>query len=101
MEGKTILRVTIIVVCLAVTGLGYQNSSGDNSEVVALATTTACEAGGQGCTASLGQTSRSSFGHEYLFNVQKGQTPGLKSQLVVACKRELIFIGDWKCAPKP
>ena len=101
MEGKTLLRVTIVVVCLALTGLGYQNSSGDNSEVVALATTSACATGGDGCMATLSQTSRSSFGHEYLFNVQKGATPGLKSQVVIACKREFIFVGDWGCAPKP
>lgn len=101
MEGKTILRATIIVVCLAVTGLGYQNSSGDHSDVVALATSAACEGGGEGCTASLGQTSRSSFGHEYLFDVQKGATPGLKGQVVIACKRDLVFLGDWKCKPKP
>ncbi len=101
MEGKSILRVTIIVVCLALTGLGYQNSSGDHSEVVALATSAACAGSGAGCNASLGQTSRSSFGHEYLFNVQKGATPGLKSQVVVACKRQLVFVGDWSCTPKP
>ena len=103
MEGKTLLRVTIVVLCLAVTGLGYQNSSGDNSEVVALATKAACDGGAPDCTASLGQTARSSFGHEYLFRVlgAKGGTRGIQRDVVIECKRAAIFVGDWTCKPKP
>jgi hypothetical protein len=103
MEGKTLLRVTIVVLCLAVTGLGYQNSNGDNSDVVPIATRAACDGGAPDCTASLGQTARSSFGHEYLFHVLgvKGGTPGIKRDVVIECKRAAIFVGDWTCKPKP
>ena len=103
MEGKTLLRVTIVVLCLAVTGLGYQNSNGDNSDVLPIATRAACDGGAPSCTASLGQTARSSFGHEYLFHVLgvKDGTPGIKRDVVIECKRAAIFIGDWSCKPKP
>jgi hypothetical protein len=102
MEGKTLLRVTIVVLCLAVTALGYQNSNGDNSDVIPVATRAACDGGAPDCTASLGQTARSSFGHEYLFHVQgvKGGTPGIKRDVVIECKRAAIFVGDWSCKPK-
>jgi hypothetical protein len=101
MEGKTLIRVAIVTLCLALTGLGYRNSNGDNTEAIAHATRAAC-AGADGCQASLGQQSRSSFGHEYSFNVSGG--PGGKTgggkNVIVECKRDLIFIGDWKCTPK-
>lgn len=100
MEGKTLVRVAIVTLCLALTGLGYRNSNGDNSEAVALATQAACD--GEGCQASLSQQARSSFGHEYSFSVSGGAaTPkGATRNVIVACKRELIFVGDWKCQPQ-
>jgi hypothetical protein len=100
MEGKTLLRAAVVVTCLALTALGYRNSNGDNTDAVALATKAACS--GEGCSVSLGQQSRSSFGGEYSFSVTggKGDKPGVTRQVVVACQRELIFIGDWKCTPK-
>ncbi len=99
MEGKTLLRVFIVVSCLAVTALGYRNSNGDNTEAIALATTTAC-GGADGCAASIGQQARSSFGHEYSFTVQsKGAKSG--HQVIVECKREFVFVGDWHCQLKP
>jgi len=101
MEGKTLVRVAVVTLCLALTGLGYRNSNGDNTEAVALATKAAC-AGSDGCQASLGQQARSSFGHEYSFTVSGGPSakPGVTKNVVVACKRDLIFIGDWSCSPK-
>ena len=99
MEGKTLLRVFIVVSCLAVTALGYRNSNGDNTDAVALATKAACS-GQDGCSASLGQQARSSFGHEYSFNVQGKGDKG-SHQVVVECKREFVFVGDWHCQAKP
>jgi hypothetical protein len=99
MEGKTLLRVFVFVSCIAVTGLGYRNSNGDNSDAIAVATKAACS--GDGCSASLEQQARGSFGHEYSFKVET--TSGAKKgsqQVIVACSRELTLVGDWHCAPK-
>ena len=101
MEGKTLLRVGIVTLCLLVTALGYRNSSGDNTEAIALATKAACTGAGDGCAASLGQQSRSSFGHEYSYTVSSSAQPkGTTKNVVVECKRELVFLGDWKCTPR-
>lgn len=99
MEGKTLLRAAIIVSCVAVTALGLQNSNGDNSDVVALATKAACSSAD--CEATLGQTSRSSFGHEYAFQTRQGSgRNAVLRGVVVACRRELYLVGAWSCAPR-
>lgn len=100
MEAKTLLRIAIVTSCLALTALGYRNSNGDNSEAIALATKAACGSI-DGCQASLGQQARSSFGHEYSFTVSASGTPRAPNKnVIVECKRDLIFVGDWQCKPK-
>lgn len=100
MEGKSLLRVAIVVSCLAVTVLGYQNASGDNSDVIPIASRAACPTPTT-CSASLNQTARSSFSQDYSFTVQDGVGPKAPTRnIVVECKRALIFVGDWSCAPK-
>jgi len=99
MEGRTLLRVGIFVSCVAFTALGYRNSNGDNSDAIAAATTVACSS--DDCSASLEQQARGSFGHEYSFKTER--TEGGKKvpkQVIVTCDREMILIGDWKCASK-
>ena len=99
MEGKTLLRVFIVVSCLAVTALGYRNSNGDNSDAIAAATQSAC--GGGDCAASLTQQARGSFGHEYSFNVERTvANKKTSSQVIVSCERDMVLIGDWKCENK-
>ncbi len=99
MEGKTLMRVFMFVSCVALTALGYRNSNGDNSDAIAAATHSAC--GSDDCSASLGQQARGSFGHEYSFTVER-TVGGKKSsqQVIVACEREMVLIGDWKCQAK-
>jgi hypothetical protein len=100
MEGRTLLRVAVVVLCLGVTGLGYRNSNGDNSDAIALATKAACAS--DDCSASLEQQARGSFGHEYSFKTERSVSgKKLSSQVIVACERELVLLGDWHCAPKP
>jgi hypothetical protein len=100
MEGKTLLRAAIVVSCLALTALGYQNSNGDNSDVIPIASKAACSL--DGCSATLSQTSRSSFGHDYSFQVRDGSGHKAATRtVVVECKRELVLVGDWSCHPKP
>jgi len=100
MEGKSLLRAVIIVSCLAVTVLGYENASGDNSDVIPIASRAACPTPTT-CSASLSQSSRSSFGQDYSFQVQDGLGPKASTRsVVVECKRALIFLGDWSCHQK-
>jgi DNA-binding NarL/FixJ family response regulator len=99
MEGRTFIRIAIVVACIALTGLGYRNSNGDNSDAVAAATKAAC--GETDCSASLEQTSRGSFGHEYGFRTER-TVAGKKTQkqVIVSCEREHVLIGDWRCVAK-
>jgi hypothetical protein len=99
MEGRTLLRVAVVVICLGFTGLGYRNSNGDNSDAIAVATKAAC--GDGDCSASLEQQARGSFGHEYSFKTER-RTSGKTSmsQVIVSCARELVLVGDWQCQPK-
>ena len=99
MEARTLVRIVVLVSCVALTALGYRNSNGDNTDAIAFATRAAC--GEVDCSASLEQQARGSFGHEYGFRVERtlsGKT--LREQVIVACEREMVLIGDWKCAPK-
>lgn len=100
MEGKSLVRIAIVVSCLAVTFLGYQNASGDNSDVIPIASRAACPTP-TSCSASLNQTARSSFSQDYSFTVQDGSGPKATTRsVVVECKRAFIFAGDWSCQPK-
>ena len=99
MEGRTLVRISVIVVCLGVTALGYRNSNGDDPDAVASATRAAC--GPEPCSASLEQTARGSFGHEYGFRVERTVAGKKKSErVIVSCERALVLVGDWECAPK-
>lgn len=100
LEGRALLRIAVITLCVGLTALGYRNSNGDNADAVASATRAAC--GLQDCSASLEQTARGSFGHEYGFRVERTVSGKKRSeQVIVSCERELLLLlGDWKCAPK-
>jgi hypothetical protein len=99
MEGRTLLRVGIFVTCVALTGLGYRNSNGDNSDAVATATRAACTT--DDCSASLEQQARGSFGHEYSFKTERTERGNkVPKQVIVTCERDMILIGDWHCASK-
>jgi hypothetical protein len=99
MEGRTLLRIAVIVACVGLTALGYRNSNGDNTDAIAAATRAAC--GSDPCSASLEQQARGSFGHEYGFKVER-TVDGKKKleQAIVACEREMVFLGEWKCGQK-
>lgn len=100
MEGKTLVRSGIMVLCVAATTLGLRNSHGDNSESLRLAERTACAK--DGCSYSLLRESRSAFSHEYSFQtrlVQKGAAAQSASATVV-CKRAAVLVGDWRCTLK-
>jgi hypothetical protein len=99
MEGRTLMRIAMLVSCLALTGLGYRNSNGDNSDAVAAATRAVC--GSDDCSASLEQQSRGSFGHEYSFKTERSNAGKKTSQqVIVSCQREYVLLGDWHCGIK-
>ena len=99
MEGRWLMRVGIVVACVAFTALGYRNSNGDNSDAIAVATKAAC--GSDPCSATLSQQSRGSFGHEYGFKIERTIANKKTSQeVVVACEREHVLVGDWQCKAK-
>lgn len=99
MEARTLFRVGVLVLCVAFTGLGYRNSNGDNSDAIAAATRAAC--GSDDCSASLEQQARGSFGHEYSFKTERTEAgKKVQKQVIVSCERELVLIGDWRCASK-
>jgi len=101
MQGKSLLRVGLMLLCVAATTLGLNNTYGDNSEVLKQAQSTAC--GADDCSYNLLRESRSAFSHEYSFQtrlVQKGK-PAQSATADVVCKRELLLVGDFRCNLKP
>ncbi len=101
MEGRTLVRIFILVTCIGLTALGFRNSNGDNTDAVAAATRAAC--GTEPCSASLQQQARGSFGHEYSFRVERSVAgKKVQEQAIVSCERELLLLlGEWKCTAKP
>ena len=98
MEGRTIVRIVVAVICIAGTALGLANTYGDNSDVKALAQKTAC--GSPNCSISVLRESRSAFSQSFGFQttlVQKGKSQRSAS-VDVECKRKQILIGDYECA---
>jgi hypothetical protein len=95
MEGRTLLRIGVLVTCVAFTALGYRNANGDNSDAVAAATRAACA---EPCSARLEQEARGSFGHEYGFQTERPVAgKQATAKVIVACQRELVLLGDWQC----
>ncbi|HEY4106213.1 MAG TPA: hypothetical protein VGM44_20075 [Polyangiaceae bacterium] len=97
MEGRTVVRFVVAAICIAVTGLGLENTYGDNSEVKALAQKTAC--GSLGCSISVLRESRSAFSQSFGFQtalVQKGNS-SRSASVDVECKRKQVLIGDYEC----
>lgn len=97
MAGRSLLRYGVLVVCVAATTLGLNNTYGDNSDVLAQAQKVAC--GKPDCSYNLLRESRSAFSHEYSFQtrlIQKSQTAQSGTADVV-CKREFLLVGDFRC----
>ncbi len=95
MAGAGVVRrVVIPFVLLGLTVLGLINTYGDATEVQKLAAETAC--GGEMCPVRLTEFSRNAFSHEYVYAVGKQGT-----STAVKCKRELIFVGDYRCEKQP
>ncbi|HEX3777386.1 MAG TPA: hypothetical protein VHV51_23100 [Polyangiaceae bacterium] len=97
MEGRTVVRFVVAAICIAVTGLGLENTYGDNTEVKVLAQKTAC--GSPSCSVNVLRESRSAFSQSFGFQtalVQKGKDERSAS-VDVECKRKQVLIGDYEC----
>jgi hypothetical protein len=97
LESRSAIRALVAVVCLAATGLGLNNTYGDDSEVKALAQKAAC--GSPSCSVKLLRESRSAFSESFSFQttlVQKGKS-GSGASVDVKCKRKQILFGDYEC----
>lgn len=90
-RARGVIRLVVIVVLLAVTGLGMVNSLGDNTEVVKQAEVEAC--GKAGCSVQKVSEARSPFGQTLGFQLGTEHPQVVE----VECKRALILLGDWQC----
>ncbi|MCA9693948.1 MAG: hypothetical protein KC636_30450 [Myxococcales bacterium] len=83
----------VLLACAFVSFMGWQNAQEDPT-VQQMAATAAC-AGKEGCTVpmkdALNMYKYGIVGKTYGFNTSQGS-------VVVECKREYMFFGDWSCA---
>jgi hypothetical protein len=87
-----------MLLCLAATGLGLNNTYGDDTELKALAEKTAC--GSPTCSVKMLNEHRSAFSAGFGFQtslVQKGKTDRSASA-DVECRREYYLVGEYHCA---
>jgi hypothetical protein len=97
MEGRTLFRALVAVLCIAGTALGLANTYGDNSDVKALAQKTAC--GSPNCSITVLREARSAFSQSFGFQTalaEKGKSQRSAS-VDVECKRKQVLIGDYEC----
>ena len=86
-----------MALCLVGTGLGLNNTYGDDTEVKALAETAAC--GSAKCSVKLLHENRSAFTQAFGFQtslVAKGKTDRSAS-VDVNCQRSLYLLGEYQC----
>lgn len=98
METRTLVRVVVATLCIAITVLGLQNTYGDDSEVKALAQKTAC--GSPNCSVSVLRESRSAFSQSFSFQTTLAEKakPSRSASVDVECKRKQVLIGEYGCA---
>ena len=97
MQARSLIRVTVAALCIAVTAIGLNNVYGDNAEVLKLAQKTACAK--EGCSYTTLRQERSAITQAFTFQtrlVEKGSRE--KSWSVdVECKREYLLLGAYRC----
>jgi hypothetical protein len=87
-----------MVICLAGTALGLNNTYGDDTELKALAEKTAC--GSPQCSLKMLNEHRSAFNAGFGFQtslVQKGKADRSASA-DVECRRDYYLVGEYHCA---
>ena len=92
------MRALLMALCLVGTGLGLNNTYGDDAEVKTLAEATAC--GSAKCSVKLLHENRSAFKQAFGYQtslVEKGKTDRSAS-VDVDCQRALYLVGEYHCA---
>jgi len=100
MEARSIIRPLFAVLCLGATGLGLNNTYGDNAEVKALAEKTAC--GPAPCVVKTLNEQRSAFKQSFGYQtalVEKGKSTHGAS-IDIECAREYVLLGEYQCSVK-
>jgi hypothetical protein len=96
-ESRSLLRPLFAVLCLAATGLGLNNTYGDNAEVKTLAEKTAC--GTAPCVVKTLREHRSAFTQSFGYQtalVEKGKsTQG--ASVDIDCARVYVLLGEYQC----
>jgi hypothetical protein len=87
-----------MLLCLASTALGLNNTYGDDTELKALAEKTAC--GSARCSVKMLNEHRSAFNATFGYQtslVEKGKTDRSASA-DVECRRSYYLLGEYQCA---
>ncbi len=100
METRSIARPVLMVLCLAATALGLNNTYGDDAPLRALAESTAC--GSAQCSVSLLREDRSAFKHSFSYQtrlLEQGKPHDQASASAdVECRRAYYLVGAYQCA---
>ena len=98
MATRSVVRSLFMVLCLVGTGLGLNNTYGDDTEVKALAEKAAC--GSAQCSVKILHENRSAFKTAFGYQtslVEKGKTDRSAS-VDVDCQRAFYLLGEYQCA---
>lgn len=98
MQARSLVRPLFAILCLGATALGLNNTYGDDSEVEALAQSTAC--GAAPCVDKVLSKQRSAFKQTFGFQtalLQKGQSPR-HATVDVECRRAYVLLGEYSCS---
>jgi hypothetical protein len=96
--ARSLVRVGFMVVCLAATALGLNNTYGDDTVVKALAEKTAC--GGAQCSVKILRENRSAFTQSFSYQtslVESGKSDR-NATADVECQRAFYLLGDYACS---
>lgn len=88
-----------MVLCLAATALGLNNTYGDDAPLRALAESAAC--GREHCSVSLLREDRSAFKHSFSYQtrlLEQGKPQPPSESADVECRRAFYLLGDYQCA---
>src|ERR1700749_2687464 len=97
MTARSLVRAAFMVVCLAATALGLNNTYGDDTEVKALAEKTAC--GSAQCSVKILHEGRSAFKQAFGYQtslLEKGK-PERSASVDVDCQRAFYLLGEYHC----
>ena len=97
MQGRSLIRPLVAVLCLAATALGLNNTYGDDAPVKAQAEQAAC--GRPACSVKLLHEARSAIKQSFGFQtalVERGKA-SRNASVDVECQRDYFLLGEYRC----